>query len=66
MEHISISAIRRISWRIVPLAVLGHFILHIDRQNVGFAALGMNPDLGLTAEMFGFGAGLFFFGYALF
>jgi hypothetical protein len=26
----------------------------------------MNKELGLTAEMFGFGAGVFFFGYFIF
>jgi len=26
----------------------------------------MNKDLGFTAEMFGFGAGIFFAGYVLF
>jgi MFS family permease len=38
----------------------------LDRVNVGFAALTMNKELGLTAEMFGFGAGIFFFGYFVF
>jgi MFS transporter, ACS family, tartrate transporter len=38
----------------------------LDRVNVGFAALTMNKELGLTAEMFGFGAGIFFFGYFTF
>jgi MFS family permease len=35
----------------------------LDRVNVGFAALTMNEELGLTAEMFGFGVGIFFFGF---
>ena len=35
-------------------------------MNVGFAALTMNSDLGIGAEAFGFGAGIFFFGYFLF
>jgi MFS family permease len=34
--------------------------------NAGFAALTMNKELGLTAEMFGFGVGIFFFGYFIF
>lgn len=38
----------------------------LDRVNVGFAALTMNRDLGLGAEAFGVGAGIFFFGYFLF
>jgi ACS family tartrate transporter-like MFS transporter len=34
--------------------------------NVGFAALTMNRDLGLTATQFGLGAGIFFISYFLF
>jgi D-galactonate transporter len=41
-------------------------VAYLDRVNVGFAALTMNKDLGFTAEMFGFGAGIFFFGYFIF
>jgi ACS family tartrate transporter-like MFS transporter len=33
--------------------------------NVGVAALTMNKEFGLTAEMFGFGVGIFFFGYII-
>ena len=36
---------------------------YLDRVNVGFAALTMNKDIGLTPTAFGIGAGLFFFGY---
>ena len=36
---------------------------YIDRTSVGFAALTMNQDLGLTATQFGWGAGLLFVGY---
>ncbi len=39
---------------------------YIDRTNVSFAALTMNKDLGLSAYLYGWGAGIFFFGYALF
>jgi hypothetical protein len=41
-------------------------IAFLDRVNVGFAALTMNKELGLTAEMYGFGAGVFFFRYFIF
>ena len=58
--------IRRITWRIVPFLTLLYLIAFLDRINVGFAALTMNRDLGLTSQMFGFGAGIFFFGYFLF
>jgi len=34
--------------------------------NVGFAALEMNADLGISSATFGFGSGIFFLGYCLF
>lgn len=58
--------IRKISWRIVPFIMLLYFIAFIDRVNIGFAALTMNKDLGFSPAVFGFGAGIFFFGYFLF
>jgi MFS transporter, ACS family, tartrate transporter len=58
--------ILKVSWRLLPLIVVCYLINYIDRTNVSVAALTMNKDLGLTATMFGFGAGIFFFGYAFF
>ncbi|MCA8030582.1 MFS transporter [Burkholderia cepacia] len=52
--------------RILPFIFVCYVISYLDRTNVGFAALTMNEDLGLTAEQFGVGAGLFFIGYFLF
>ncbi len=46
--------------------VLLYVINYLDRVNVGFAALTMNSEIGLTPEMYGFGAGLFFIGYMVF
>jgi MFS family permease len=43
-----------------------YLVSFIDRVNVGFAALQMNKDVGLTASMFGFGSGLFFVTYFIF
>ncbi|GJE38843.1 MFS transporter [Methylobacterium persicinum] len=60
------ATMRRVSWRLVPFICLLYFIAFIDRVNIGFAALTMNKDLGLTSAVFGFGAGIFFFGYFLF
>ena len=54
------------AWRLIPFLVLCYVVAFLDRVNVGFAALTMNKELGLTAEMFGFGAGIFFFGYFMF
>lgn len=58
--------LRRVTWRIVPFIMLLYFIAYIDRVNIGFAALTMKQDLGFTASIFGFGAGIFFWGYFIF
>jgi MFS transporter, ACS family, tartrate transporter len=55
----------KVRWRILPLLTLCYFIAFIDRVNVGFAALGMNHDLGFTPVVYSWGAGIFFFGYFL-
>jgi MFS transporter, ACS family, tartrate transporter len=57
---------RRVSLRIVPFIMLLYFVAFVDRVNIGFAALTMNKDLGFSASVFGFGAGIFFWGYFLF
>jgi hypothetical protein len=38
----------KVRWRVLPLLTLCYFIAFIDRVNAGFAALGMNHDLGFT------------------
>ena len=58
--------ILKISWRLLPLIVVSYFIAYVDRTNVAFAALTMNKDLGISAYLYGWGAGIFFLGYALF
>ena len=58
--------IRKVTRRIVPLVMLLYFVAYLDRVNIGFAALEMNSDLGISATVFGLGAGLFFIGYFLF
>jgi len=58
--------LKRVLRRIVPFIFICYVISYLDRTNVGFAAITMNKDLGLTATMFGWAAGLFFFGYFIF
>src|SRR5262249_18980130 len=58
--------IRKVSWRLLPLIIVIYFVAYIDRTNVSFAALTINKDLGLSAYVFGLGAGIFFLGYFLF
>ena len=58
--------VAKISWRILPLLGVGYLIALMDRVNVSFAALQMNADLGFSATVYGFGAGLLFLSYAAF
>jgi ACS family tartrate transporter-like MFS transporter len=57
---------RKVSLRIIPFMILLYLVSFLDRVNVGFAALTMNADLGISPYVFGWGAGIFFFGYFLF
>jgi ACS family tartrate transporter-like MFS transporter len=56
----------RCARRLLPFIMLLYVVNYIDRVNVGFAALTMNKDLGLSPAVFGFGAGIFFLGYLIF
>jgi ACS family tartrate transporter-like MFS transporter len=58
--------LRKVAWRLIPFMGLLYFLAFVDRVNIGFAALTMNADLGLSASMFGFASGIFFIGYVLF
>ncbi|MCU1619250.1 MAG: ttuB [Modestobacter sp.] len=58
--------VRKAARRLLPLLVLLYLVNYLDRVNVGFAALRMNADLGLSSAAYGLGAGLFFIGYFFF
>jgi len=60
------SANRKFFARIIPLLMLMLIINQIDRSNVGFIKHALELDVGISSAAFGFGAGLFFVGYALF
>jgi ACS family tartrate transporter-like MFS transporter len=60
-----IQIIRKLQWRLLPFLFLLYVISFIDRANIGFAALTMNKELGISSEQFGWVAGVFFFGYVL-
>src|SRR6516162_4632825 len=66
MDMAAHRASRKAAWHLIPFLILCWVVAFLDRVNVGVAALTMNKELGLTAEMFGFGAGVFFFGYFIF
>jgi MFS transporter, ACS family, tartrate transporter len=56
----------RIAWRLMPLLIAAYVLNYLDRNNLGFAALKMNAELGLTATQFGRAAGILFLGYCFF
>ncbi|MBV9825797.1 MAG: MFS transporter [Alphaproteobacteria bacterium] len=57
---------RKIYLRLLPFGCLCMVVCYLDRINVGFAALTMRGELGLSATAFGFGAGCFYAGYCTF
>jgi len=59
------TTMRRVTLRLLPFLMICYFFALLDRVNVGFAALQMNKDLGLSAAAFGLGSSLFFVGYFL-
>src|SRR3954454_1892242 len=63
---IETSTIRKLQRRILPFVFLLYVVSYLDRINIGFAALTMNKDLGITAQQFGLLAGIFFLGYFIF
>src|SRR5262249_27533842 len=65
-SEVGIRAIARVRRRLIPFLATMYFVAYLDRVNVGFAALQMNAALGLSSQVFGLGAGIFFFGYFLF
>ncbi len=64
-DEIGRSAVRKASWRLIPLIALGYGTAYMDRVNISFASLQMNRDLHFSATVYGFGAGLFFLSYAV-
>jgi len=66
MNTLETTTLAKVTKRLVPFLIVCYFIAYLDRVNVGFAALTMNQDLGLSQTAFGFGAGIFFLAYFVF
>ena len=56
----------KVTKRLLPFLMLLYLIAYLDRSNISVAALQMNADLGLSARMYGIGAGLFYVTYIIF
>jgi MFS transporter, ACS family, tartrate transporter len=59
------SAVRKAALRFVPLLTIAYLFNYLDRTSLGFAALTMNKQLGLSPSQFGLAAGIFFLGYSV-
>ncbi|ACA19850.1 major facilitator superfamily MFS_1 [Methylobacterium sp. 4-46] len=58
-------ATAKVMRHLLPMMVFIYFLSFIDRTNVALAKSAFQTDLGITPAMYGFGAGIFFWGYAL-
>ena len=65
-NSIEARTIRKLQIRLIPFLFLLYVVAYVDRINIGFAALAMNRDLGITSQQYGLAAGIFFIGYFLF
>jgi ACS family tartrate transporter-like MFS transporter len=60
------TTIRKVAIRLMWFVMAMYFLAILDRGNISFAALQMNKDLGLNAEMFGIAVGIMYFTYSIF
>ena len=65
LDAVEAATIRKLRIRLLPFLFALYVVAFIDRINLGFAALTMNRELGITSQQFGFAAGIFFWGYLL-
>lgn len=65
-SELEVRTLKKVSKRIIPFIFVLYIISFLDRVNIGYAALEMNKDLGLTASVMGLISGIFFIGYFLF
>ncbi len=65
-SEIERTTIRKVAIRLMWFVMAMYFLAILDRGNISFAALQMNKELGLNAEMFGIAVGIMYFTYAIF
>jgi ACS family tartrate transporter-like MFS transporter len=60
------AVVRKVAWRLMWFVMALYFLAILDRGNISFAAISMNRDLGLNAQMFGIAVGVMYFTYSMF
>ncbi len=58
VSDIEQQTIKRVTKRMIPFLILLFVVAFLDRNNVGFAALRMNEDIGISQTIYGLGAGI--------
>ena len=48
--RVGVSALRKASWRLIPLIGIAYGVAYTDRVNISFAALQMNRDLHFSTS----------------
>ncbi|MGE7601598.1 MFS transporter [Peribacillus sp. NPDC097675] len=66
IQEIERSTLKKTMRRILPFILVLYIVAFLDRVNMGYAALEMNAELALSAEMFGLLSGFFYISYCLF
>jgi ACS family tartrate transporter-like MFS transporter len=64
-RQIERATMSKVARRLIPFMIAMFCVNFLDRVNIGFAALQMNHDLGLTPEAFGLAAGILFVSYTV-
>ena len=59
-------AISRARTRLIPFLLLMYVVSFLDRANIGFAKQALETSVGISANTYALGAGLFFISYAIF
>ena len=65
-EVIGSAVVRKVALRLMWFVMALYFLAILDRGNISFAAISMNRDLGLNAQMFGIAVGVMYFTYSMF
>ena len=60
------SAMRKTSFRMLPMIFLTTFVLQVDKTNLSYASEGLMDDLDISDEQYGLIASVFFITYAVF
>ena len=63
-DAIGLRAMRKVSWRVLPLIGFVYSISSTEKLSISLAADGIMRDLGLNSEQFGFIVSIYFVTYA--